>query len=84
MNAQTVERTGTIERLERKMAKLPDPLTVSETAGLLRCSQSHTRDCIHRDGLKGVKVGAGRGLIVVFQEDLRRYIEKKLRAGEEA
>lgn len=60
------------------LSEMPDPLTPTEVALLLRISAAHVYRLIQSDGLKCVRLGnSRRAPMLIYHEDLEEYISKK-------
>lgn len=62
----------------RPLTELPDPLTITEVAEVLRCSPDKARELTRTDGLVAVRLGrSDRAPYLVYHEDLQEYIARK-------
>lgn len=60
------------------LSEMPDPLTPTEVALLLRVSAAHVYRLIGEDGLKCVRLGNSlRAPMLIYHEDLEEYIARK-------
>jgi excisionase family DNA binding protein len=75
MNGECTKTESTTTHVPLSIEAAPDPMTPREVAEILRIGRSTVFDLCNGGFLRHLRVGVGRGRILIFKSDLSAWIE---------